>query len=360
VENHSCVSRDTYLGWFISYIQNFNLFTIMKNLSLFFVSLIINVSVSTGHEGPWTSARPDGHAPISVMGDHMHKMGEWMVSYRYMTMDMEGLMKGSNSVAPTMMATGFMPNMLPTEMTMDMHMFGTMYAISNKWTLMGMLNYLDNEMSMPMGKMDSSGLGDIKVAGLYDLAQWNDGRRVHLKLGLSLPTGSIDEKDSMSRILGYGMQLGSGTYDLEPAITYLGQTENYSYGAQLGGILRIGDNDQGYTFGNKFEATVWGARKISDSLSASAKFDYSTQSYIDGSDSRLDARNMMMASPGFQTTSQGRDITTFALGLNYYFKDGGLSGHRVAAEWETPIDQKVNGVQLELDSTWTFGWQYAW
>jgi hypothetical protein len=360
VENHSCVSRDTYLGWFFSYIQNFNLFTIMKNLSLFFVSLIINVSVSTGHEGPWTSARPDGHAPISVMGDHMHKMGEWMVSYRYMTMDMEGLMKGSNSVAPTMMATGFMPNMLPTEMTMDMHMFGTMYAISNKWTLMGMLNYLDNEMSMPMGKMDSSGLGDIKVAGLYDLAQWNDGRRVHLKLGLSLPTGSIDEKDSMSRILGYGMQLGSGTYDLEPAITYLGQTENYSYGAQLGGILRIGDNDQGYTFGNKFEATVWGARKISDSLSASAKFDYSTQSYIDGSDSRLDARNMMMASPGFQTTSQGRDITTFALGLNYYFKDGGLSGHRVAAEWETPIDQKVNGVQLELDSTWTFGWQYAW
>jgi hypothetical protein len=245
-------------------------------------------------------------------------------------------------------------------MTMDMHMFGTMYAISNKWTLMGMLNYLDNEMSMPMGKMDSSGLGDIKVAGLYDLAQWNDGRRVHLKLGLSLPTGSIDEKDSMSRILGYGMQLGSGTYDLEPAITYLGQTENYSYGAQLGGILRIGDNDQGYTFGNKFEATVWGARKISDSLSASAKFDYSTQSYIDGSDSRLDARNMMMASPGFQTTSQGRDITTFALGLNYYFKDGGLSGHRVAVEWETPIDQKVNGVQLELDSTWTFGWQYAW
>jgi hypothetical protein len=360
VENHSCVSRDTYLGWFFSYIQNFNLFTIMKNLSLFFVSLIINVSVSTGHEGPWTSARPDGHAPISVMGDHMHKMGEWMVSYRYMTMDMERLMKGSNSVAPTMMATGFMPNMLPTEMTMDMHMFGTMYAISNKWTLMGMLNYLDNEMSMPMGKMDSSGLGDIKVAGLYDLAQWNDGRRVHLKLGLSLPTGSIDEKDSMSRILGYGMQLGSGTYDLEPAITYLGQTENYSYGAQLGGILRIGDNDQGYTFGNKFEATVWGARKISDSLSASAKFDYSTQSYIDGSDSRLDARNMMMASPGFQTTSQGRDITTFALGLNYYFKDGGLSGHRVAVEWETPIDQKVNGVQLELDSTWTFGWQYAW
>ena len=63
-----------------------------------------------------------------------------------------------------MMATGFMTNMLPTEMTMDMHMFGTMYAISDKWTLMGMLNYLDNEMSMPMNmaSMDSSGIGDVK------------------------------------------------------------------------------------------------------------------------------------------------------------------------------------------------------
>ena len=322
------------------------------------ISTLIFSSLSA-HEGPWTSARPDGHAPISVQGDHMHEMGEWMVSYRYMSMEMEGLLKGSNTLAPTMMATGFMPNMLPTEMTMDMHMFGTMYAISNKWTLMGMLNYLDNEMSMPMGKMDSSGLGDIKIAGLYDLAQWDSGRRMHLKLGLNLPTGSIDEKHN-GNILGYGMQLGSGTYDFEPAITYLAQTENYSYGAQLGGILRIGENDQDYTLGNRFEAALWGARKITDSLSASAKFDYSSQSEIDGSDSRLDTRNMMMASPGFQTGSQGRDITTFGLGLNYYFQNNGLSGHRLAAEWETPIDQKVNGVQLELDSVWTLGWQYAW
>jgi hypothetical protein len=335
-------------------------------MKLFTAITLISISLfslSSAHEGPWTAARPDGHAPISVMGDHMHKMGEWMVSYRYMTMEMDGLLKGSDSVAPTMMATGFMTNMLPTEMTMDMHMFGTMYAISNKWTLMGMLNYLDNEMSMPMGKMDSSGLGDIKIAGLYDLAQWDDGRRMHLKLGLNLPTGSIDEKHN-GNILGYGMQLGSGTYDFEPAITYLAQTENYSYGAQLGGILRIGENDQDYTLGNRFEAALWGARKITDSLSASAKFDYSSQSEIDGSDARLKMRRKMMGgtmdSPTFDPNSQGRDITTFGLGLNYYFQNNGLSGHRLAAEWETPIDQKVNGVQLELDSVWTLGWQYAW
>lgn len=332
----------------------------MNHLFLKFLAILTLACPALAHEGPWTASRPDGHAPISVMGDHMHKMEEWMVSYRYMTMDMKGLLKGSDPVSATDQLVG-MVTMAPTEMSMDMHMFGTMYAISDKWTLMGMLNYLDNEMDMimPMNmrmKMESSGIGDLKVAGLYDLAQWDSGRRMHLNLGLSLPTGSIDEKHTNGSTLGYCMQLGSGTYDFHPAITYLAQTENYSYGAQLGGILRIGENDQDYTLGNKFEAALWGARKISEALSASLKFDYSSQDEVDGEDSRM----MKMMSPALNNKSQGRDIATFGLGLNYYFRDGELKGHRLAAEWETPISQNVNGVQLELDSVWTLGWQYAW
>ena len=341
-------------------ISSSNLLFIMKLFTAITLISTLIFSTLSAHEGSWTAARPDGHAPISVMGDHMHSMGEWMVSYRYMTMEMEGLLKGSNPVTASSQLTG-MTTMVPTKMTMDMHMFGTMYAISEKWTFMGMLNYLDNEMDMimPMNmsmNMGSSGIGDLKVAGLYDLAQWDNRQRMHLKLGLSLPTGSIDEKHTNGNTLGYGMQLGSGTYDFHPAVTYLAQTDNYSYGAQLGGILRIGENDQDYTLGNKFEASLWGARKITESLSASVKFDYSSQSEVDGEDTSM----MKMMSPTLNPNSQGRDLTTFGLGLNYYFLNYGLNGHRVAAEWEAPIDQKVNGVQLELDSVWTIGWQYAW
>jgi hypothetical protein len=335
----------------------------MKKTSLFFLTILLNAPFSFAHNEPWTAARPDGHAPISVMGDHMHTMGEWMVSYRFMTMEMEELLDGSNDISASDANTtyGYNKMMLPKSMTMDMHMFGAMHAISDKWTLMCMLHYLDNEMTMQassMGKMESNGIGDLKIAGLYDLARWDSGRRIHLNIGLSLPTGSIDEK-SGNNTLGYGMQLGSGTWDFNPAVTYLAQAENYSYGAQLAGILRIGENDQDYTLGNKFEAGLWGARKITDSLSASAKLDYSNQGEVDGAHKGLTTMQKNM-SPGNQATSQGRDITTLGLGLNYYFQDGGLKGHRLAAEWETPLDQKVNGVQLELDSTWTLGWQYAW
>ena len=335
----------------------------MKNFQSILLAFLILTTFSSAHEGPWTVSRPDGHAPISVMGDHMHAMGEWMLSYRYMTMEMEELLDGSNDISASDANTtyGYNKMMLPKSMTMDMHMFGAMHAISDKWTLMCMLHYLDNEMTMQassMGKMESNGIGDLKIAGLYDLARWDSGRRIHLNIGLSLPTGSIDEK-SGNNTLGYGMQLGSGTWDFNPAVTYLAQTENYSYGAQLAGILRIGENDQDYTLGNKFEAGLWGARKITDSLSASAKLDYSNQGEVDGAHKGLTTMQKNM-SPGNQATSQGRDITTLGLGLNYYFQDGGLKGHRLAAEWEAPLDQKVNGVQLELDSTWTLGWQYAW
>ena len=120
--------------------------------------------------------------------------------------------------------------------------------------------------------------------------------------------------------------------------------------------MRIGENDQDYSLGNRLEASLWGARKLTDSISASAKLDYSSQSEVDGEDSRM----MKTMSSALDPKSQGRDLATFGLGLNYYFQAGELRGHRFAAEWETPISQNVNGVQLELDSIWTLGWQYAW
>jgi hypothetical protein len=111
-------------------------------MKLFTAITLISISLfslSSAHEGPWTAARPDGHAPISVMGDHMHKMGEWMLSYRYMNMEMDGLLAGSKNISANDANStfGFPLGMLPKDMKMDMHMFGTMYAISNKWTLNG-------------------------------------------------------------------------------------------------------------------------------------------------------------------------------------------------------------------------------
>lgn len=41
-------------------------------------------------------SRPDAHAPIGVLGDHTHKKGELMASYRFMTMEMNQIFSGSH------------------------------------------------------------------------------------------------------------------------------------------------------------------------------------------------------------------------------------------------------------------------
>ena len=52
----------------------------------------------THHLSGHDHTRPDSHAPIGVMGDHLMREGEIMVSYRYMYMDMEGNRTGTNRV----------------------------------------------------------------------------------------------------------------------------------------------------------------------------------------------------------------------------------------------------------------------
>ncbi len=121
--------------------------------------------------------------------------------------------------------------MIPTSMTMDMHMVMVMYGITDRLTVMAMANYQANEMKMimdmgptmgifPSAPMSTSGFGDTELRGMYRIDKYLVG-----SLGLSLPTGSIKERsDVMGMIFRapYDMQLGSGTYDLKPALTYNG------------------------------------------------------------------------------------------------------------------------------------------
>ena len=95
--------------------------------------------------------RADAHIPIGVMGDHRHHEGELMLSYRYMQMQMEGNLIGEDSVSPDTIATT-VPNrffgrpmqpptlrIVPTEMSMEMHMLSAMFGVTDTVTLMGMV-----------------------------------------------------------------------------------------------------------------------------------------------------------------------------------------------------------------------------
>lgn len=332
-------------------------------------------------------SRADGHAPIGVMGDHMHGAGEWMIAYRFMHMSMEGNLIGTDNVTPEQIVTS-VPNrffgqpmqppalrVVPLNMDMQMHMFGAMYAPTDWLTLMAMGNYVDKEMDHvtfqgPTGTnrlgtftTRASGIGDTRLTGLLKL--YDDGRHhIHLNLGFSLPTGSITESDTILTPMGmtptarlpYPMQLGSGTFDLLPGITYTGKARQWGWGAQYKANVRLGTNDEGYSLGNEHHVTAWGSYMWRPWISTSVRLAGQHIGKVDGSDSMI-MGPVQTANPDFQ----GGERVDLLFGINLAGQpDTVLAGHRIAVEAGVPVHQDLNGPQMETDWLVTAGYQFAW
>ncbi len=305
---------------------------------------------------------------MSQMQHDMHGAGMWMFGYQFMRMDMDELLQGRDTIStrtisgaipgmPPTKAPGKQYRMSPTEMTMDMHMFMAMYGLTDRFMVMGMAQYLDNDMDMIMhmpatdmfGSMQTSGMGDTVVSGEYKInRKWSAG------LGLSLPTGSISEKITMvmtapgggstppnTMQAPYPMQLGSGTYDLIPKVEYSDGNDKWSWGGDINLTLRLGENNNNYTLGDRIEVGAWGAYKLNRNLIISARIDYLDWGSIDGQDPEI---NPMMA-PTSDPNAQGGSRADISFGVRAPFGQG----HSFELEVGVPFYQDLNGPQLETD-----------
>ncbi len=320
----------------------------------------------------WSGSRPDGHAPIEVMGDHTHGKGELMFSYRYMYMSMETLKRGDTNVSFDNALSEYI--VTPTRMPMQMHMLGAMYAPSDRLTLMVMVNYISSSMDhiTRMGQFfttESSGLADTKIAGLYKFYDHNK-QRLHAQIGISIPTGSIDKKaitpasrnafnngmrSTPDAILPYPMQVGSGTVDGEFALTYLKQWDVMSFGAQTRATVRFGENDREYTLGNRYQLDTWFAIKANQYMSFSTRLRGILIEEINGSNPVLNPMMVITA----DTNNSGGTLINSGFGINFYTPSGTLKNVRLGIEFGYPLYQDLNGVQLKNKETFTLGIQYS-
>ncbi len=339
----------------------------------------------TALEGQWTSARPDGHAPIGIMGDHLHSAGEIMLSYRYMRMHMEGSRIDSDQisdgdvVAPPPAGADYI--VTPTKMPMDMHMFGAMLGVADGVTIMGMLPYVSSSMDHltragATFTTESGSLGDFKLSGLFRIARW-DRQFLMGQIGISMPTGSTFQADTtpvsggQAAQLPYPMQTGSGTWDVIASVTYQGQGDLLSWGGQANGLIRTGTNDNGYRLGNRYGITAWGGVKISRNFSASVRGQFRRVENIEGTDSFLTDPVTFMTPGGpmqrpaalfVPTADPSLRAGTFGdigASINFYIPSGPLHDVRLGVEGLRPVYQKLDGPQLEQDWILVLGAQYT-
>jgi hypothetical protein len=328
----------------------------ITSLLIFVISLTIaNNSYSQEYK---TSKRPDDHAPIGVMRDHIHKKGEIMTSYRFLYMKMKGLRNEDNKVSTSDALSRYI--VAPTKMTMKMHMIGAMYGITDQLTLSAMGSFVEKNMDhihRATGEFnrETDDIGDTKINALYEFYN-KDANRFQFNLGLSLPTGNIDKKYDGTR-LPYPMQIGSGSYELLPGISYSGHQDNLSYGGQINGIFRLNTNDNGYKLGDQYNITSWVARKLNNSFSVLSRLDYNKNEAIEGRDSSLDKMVNMNMNPTAKTSLQDQERLDLLFGVNFLMQKGFLEGNRLAVEFGAPIYQRIDGPMLENDYKITIGWQ---
>ncbi|NOS75058.1 MAG: DUF3570 domain-containing protein [Methyloglobulus sp.] len=420
-------------------------------------ALKVNLS-ALGQGGSGGSHQHAHHAdhpniPAGVLFGHtLDKAGDIMIGYRYMRGQQGGeFLHGNKKVTEQQMLTQGCPGsagsfddqglnrfdggcaILPREMSMDMHMLELMYAPTDWLTLMLMPQFLDMDMALyqPPSLFDpndghsthahgheTGGIGDT---GMFALVKLFDAAHHHLhtSLGISAPTGDVGIKlregvglkDLDGAYVHYGMQLGSGTWDFKPSLTYTGKTNDWSWGAQVGGTKRLeGSNKSGYALGDIFETSVWGGYDLTRWLSATVRAAYTWQGSIKGhyptgrKDQEIETSNCPIdqyiraddldgdgipdgqpflhqgeyneclasleeskrlsdandrPTPMDFPANYGAHYVDIGFGLSATVPSGSLAGNRLSFEWLQPVYTDVNGYQLDRDGALSFTWSYG-
>ncbi len=316
---------------------------------------------ATSMEGMGAVMRPDMAPPLGVTGGMGPKQGVFMLSLQYMHMRMDGNRDGTDDVSTAEVLAQF--PVAPLSMDVDMLMAGAMYGITDDISVMAMMPYvwksMDHVTRMGTGfTTESEGFGDFRVIGGYDVYK-TERHTVKLTSGLSIPTGSTDERDDTpggaDQVLPYPMQIGSGTFDLLPGITYNGRTDDWSWGGQFATVVRLGENDEDYTLGNTYTASVWGGRRWANWLSSSLRVIGNVVENINGADPRLNPLLIPTADPD----RRAGNFISVGLGLNFLIPTGALQGTGLSIEGVVPAIQDLDGPQIKRDYTVLVGLRKA-
>jgi hypothetical protein len=299
---------------------------------------------------------------LNVIGGHTHPAGQIMFGYEFIFMDMDGHLSGTHDVSESEILKQF-PS-ASTGMTVEEHMVEVMYAPTDNLTLMAMVPIRHIEMDMVLSDgfrftERSEGIGDLQVLALYTvLGSVSKGNRLILNAGMSFPTGSIDEKNTImgdTFQLEYPMQLGSGTYDFRPGLTYLSESNTWAWGGQFLTTLRFGRNENGYRLGNEYGLMGWVGYAVTDWFAPTLRVSGRIWGNVHGADPEIDPTFDAEGDPH----RQGGRRVDFLLGTNFYVPRGILKGTRVNIEAGLPIYESLNGPQLSTRWLFSAGLTYS-
>ncbi len=357
----------------------------MHKLPVYFAAALVYLlssSCATAYIG-LCCGKCGGNMPMNIPGGGVPETKEFRFKISPMFMSMDGLLQGADSVSedsllgmPVMMGKPTGKYMaVPTSMDMSMLHFTTGYSFTDKLFGAVMLMHKNNSMDMKFNSMmqdatgqegftmDSSGIADTMLMGKYRLFA-NDPliptSQASLMLGLSLPTGSIDEKNTrhpltmrQTELLSYGMQLGSGTFDPTIGFLYQGSRSPVWWGVNATYTARLYDNKRDYHLGDEFKLDLYSMYQFRHNLLGQVQLNGgslgSIRGEMDESASGVSGRvtkndpGSPYMSPLWDPDSYGGSKVLATVGLQWQ----PVPLHIIDFNVGVPIYQNLNGIQLE-------------
>lgn len=333
------------------------------------------------------------HPPITIMGSEFHKKGEFMFSFRFMNMQMQNNNKRGVELSdyevislPNPFAMGNMPSNLsvvPKKMEMKMSMMGLMYGFNDRVNGMLMLNYVNNHMllntyspvaDLPCIKIyptppecrsllgsfttSSSNFSHFSSSILIKLKETNQSRW-QIELGFIKSIGKNNQKGEVLNpmnkrldiVLPYSMQSGDKGTRFISGLTYINNAIEWTYGLQT--KIKKVINKKEWNFGDSLSINSWIQKDLSFNTALSLRYSYLNEKKISGRDSLISAP-VQTSNP----SNYGGRSSEIGIGLNRLinFKKSNLA-NRIGLELVYPLEQDLNGLQMQKDWSIHLGYQ---
>lgn len=344
------------------------------------LSLAISAILSSSH---LQASTPSEMAEMSLQDLFLYSVDEdaggafsgspWRLDFAYKRQNFEGYQSGTEKLSnadvlfsPGETRTDENYPILPTVISQEALIAQISYQLDQDRSLTFGLPYLEqstDHISEVPGydtfTIDSRGVGDVYLQ-YSQIVQRGSDHQWSVMLGVSAPTGSIDEKGDTPRGPGnqqlpYTMQLGSGTWDVPFALSYQYSGAQTLWGVNLGGKIRLGENDRDYRLGNRYAIAGWGKRCLDIGVCPTARLSYQHWGDIEGGDETL----LVPAAFPYPANitdpdNYGGDKLNLAVGMEIPFGE-----HALVMEVSAPLYQDLNGVQNRERFNFSLGWNFA-
>jgi len=321
-----------------------------------------------------------GNMPMNIPGGGVPETSEFRVKVNPVLMRMDGLLEGRDEVSPEdIIGMPAMGKFMAVQRDMNMYMLNASvgYSFTERFFGAIMLMWQKKDMNMlfsPMMKMltktpdftmKAEGLGDTMLMGKYRLYSDDNlvpTNQVSLFVGLSLPTGSINEKNANHPLnmrkgeqLPYGMQLGSGTLDPSLGLLYQGSSSPLWWGANLTYTGRWYKNSRDYRLGEKYSYDLYAMYQLRYNtlvqFQINGKYEGSIRGEMNELRTGLSGRAVQgkaaspIMTPLWDNRNYGGHKISATLGLQWQ----PFAMHIIDINLGLPLFQRLNGPQLKDD-----------